>query len=158
MNKLFFTLLLLSFCRLNAQYGTLNAILEKLEARKGVNQEVLNESIDGKKFVNIKEFDDHTERNFVIINDKSTTYVEVFDDKSNNESTSKVFSGDVVRKKNMVSIRCDLLEGKKIPVAVTKTFFLTKQDDIMYMIDINSRERWIDESSYGKGKQQKRKK
>lgn len=158
MNKLFFTLLLLTFCGLKAQYGTLDAILEKLEARKGVNQEILKESIDGKKFVNIKEFDDHTERKFIIINDKNVTYVEISDNKSNDESSSKVFSGDVIRKKNMVSIRCDLLEGKKIPVAIAKTFFLTKQDDIMYMIDINSRERWIDESSYGKGKQQKQKK
>jgi len=153
MNKLFFTLLLFAFCGLKAQYGTLNSILDILEERKGINQNLKEVSIDDKKFILVKDFEDHTERNFVVIKGKNATYVEVFDDKKTGESTSNVFSGDVVRSnRNIISIRCDVLEGEKIPVPITKTFLLTKQRNILYLLDANSRERWIDEKSFGKEK------
>lgn len=129
-------------------YGTLNEILNRLEERKGINQHPENISIENKKFVLIKDFADHTERSFIIIKGKDATYVEMFDDKATNESTSNVFSGDIVRKKNIVSLRADKLENKKIPIPVAKTLLLTQQKDIVYLIDINTRDRWIDEKSY----------
>lgn len=131
-------------------YSAINDILTLLEEKRGINQNLENLSVDNKKFVLIKDFPDHTERSFIIIKGKDATYVEMFDDKSNNETTSNVFSGDVLRKKNIVSLRADKLEGKKIPIPVTKTLLLTKQKEILYLIDINSRERWIDEKAYSK--------
>lgn len=145
--------LLVASLSVKAQYGTLDAILTRLEERKGINQNLKDVSIDDKKFVLVKDFDDHTERSFVVIKGKNATFVEVFDDKQTNESTSNVFSGDVVRSnKNIISLRCDMLEGKKIPIPITKTFLLTKQKDIVYLVDTNTRERWIDEKSFGKEK------
>ncbi|MDR2207039.1 MAG: hypothetical protein LBE36_12895 [Flavobacteriaceae bacterium] len=135
----------------DAQYKSINAILDRLEERKGINQNLENVSIDDKKFVLIKDFNDHTERLFIVIKGDHATYVEIFDDKKTGESSSNVFSGDVVRsKKNVVSIRCDLLEGEQIIIPITKTLLLTKQKDILYLIDINSKERWIDEKAFGK--------
>lgn len=131
-------------------YSAINDILTLLEEKRGINQNLENLSVDNKKFVLIKDFPDHTERSFIIIKGKDATYVEMFDDKSNNETTSNVFSGDILRKKNIVSLRADKLEGKKIPIPVTKTLLLTKQKEILYLIDINSRERWIDEKAYSK--------
>jgi len=136
---------------LRAQYGSVNAILDRLEERRGVNQNLSNVNIDDKKFVLIKDFDDHTERSFLVIKGNLATYIEIFDDRSTGESVSNVFSGDVVRSKhNIISLRANLLEGKQIPIAVTKTFLMTKQKKILYLIDINSRERWIDEMSINK--------
>ena len=146
-------LLLIGFSFSKAQYAVLNEILNRLEEKKGINQDPLKISIDGKKFIYIKEFDDHTERDFVIINGDKATYVEVFDDKATGDTSSNVFSGDVVRSnKNIISIRCDVLEGQKIPVPLTKTFFLTKQKDIIYLVDTANRERWIDEKSFSRNK------
>ncbi len=153
MNKLFFTILFLTFCGLKAQYGTLNAILDRLEERKGINQNLQNINIDDTKFVLIKDFDDHTERNFIVIKGNNATYVEMFDDKQTGKSTSNVFSGDVMRsKKNIISLRADKLEGEKIPIPITKTLLMTKQEKILYLIDVNSRERWIEESAINKKK------
>lgn len=147
---LILTLLIIGFV-LNAQnYGAINDILTMLEERKGINQNLENISVDNKKFVLIKDFEDHTERSFIIIKGKDATYVEMFDDKANGKSSSNVFTGDILRKKNIISLRADKLENKKIPIPVTKTLLLTKQKDILYLIDINSRERWIDEESYSK--------
>ncbi|WP_307450649.1 MULTISPECIES: hypothetical protein [Chryseobacterium] len=137
---------------LKAQYGTLNQILTRLEERKGINQHLEHENIDNKKFIFIKDAEDHTERDFIVIKGNQATYVEVFDDKSTGQSSSNVFTGDIVRKNNIVSLRADKLENKKIPMPVTKTLLLTKQDNILYLIDVNTRDRWIDEASYSGSK------
>ncbi len=151
MNKLFFTLLLFSFCVLKAQYGSLDAILTRLEEKRGINQNLQNVNIDNTKFVMIKDFDDHTERNFIVIKGNQLTYVEMFDDKATDETSSNVFSGDIVRsKRNIISLRADKLEGQKIPIPITKTLLLTEQKKILYLIDLNNKERWIEESAINK--------
>jgi hypothetical protein len=154
MKKLFIGILFLGATfGFKAQYGTLNNILSRLEERKGINKNLESVNIDDKKFVLIKDSPDHTERNFIVIKGKNATYVEVFDDKATGESTSNVFSGDVVRsRKNIISLRADLLENKKVPIPVTKTLLLTRQDGILYLIDVNNKDRWIDEESFSKPK------
>ncbi|MDN3694583.1 hypothetical protein QWZ06_21075 [Chryseobacterium tructae] len=150
MRKLLIGILFFGTLGVKAQYGSLNAILDRLEARRGINQHLEKVDIDNKKFVFIKDEADHTERDFIVIKGNNATYVEVFDDKATGESSSNVFTGDIVRKKNIVSLRADVLEGKKIPMPVTKTLLLTQQDNILYLIDVNTRDRWIDEVSYSK--------
>ena len=152
MKKFIFSILLvISAASLKAQYASINAILDRLEERRGINQNLQNENIDDTKFVLIKDFPDHTERSFIIIKGKNATFVEMFDDKSNGKSSSNVFSGDVVRSKhNIISMRADQLEGKKTPLPVTKTLLMTKQKKILYLIDVNSKERWIEESAINK--------
>lgn len=154
MKKLLFSLLFTAtFIGANAQYGTLNTILERLEAKKGVNQKLDHVDFEDKKFVQIKEFDDHTERLFIVIKGKTANYVEIFDDKQRGDSSTNVFSGDVVKTgKNVVSLRFDKLEGKKISVPITKVMLLTKQDDILYLLDSNNKDRWIDEGTIKKKK------
>ena len=152
MKKFIFSILLvISAASLKAQYASINAILDRLEERRGINQNLQNENIDDTKFVLIKDFPDHTERSFIIIKGKNATFVEMFDDKSNGKSSSNVFSGDVVRSKhNNISMRADQLERRKIPLPVTKTLLMTKQKKILYLIDVNSKERWIEESAINK--------
>lgn len=135
-----------------AQYGTMDMILTRLEEKSGVNQNLASVNIDNKKFVFIKDEADHTERDFIIIKGNKATYVEVFDDKQTGKSSSNVFSGDIVRKKNMISLRADMLENKKISVPLTKNLLLTKQDNILYLIDVNTKARWIDEDAITKAK------
>jgi hypothetical protein len=158
MKKLFLALILIFTANITkAQYESLNAILDRLEERRGANQHLENVSIDEKKFVLIKDFDDHTERYFIVIKGNASTYIEMFDDKKNGETSTNVFSGDVVRsKKNVVSVRCNLLEGQQIAVPITKTFLLSKQQDIIYLVDINNGDRWIDETAFGQGKKKKK--
>ncbi|UHO37461.1 hypothetical protein H5J24_17395 [Chryseobacterium capnotolerans] len=150
MRKLLIGILFFGALGVKAQYGSLNAVLDRLEARRGINQNLEKVDIDNKKFVFIKDEADHTERDFIVIKGNNATYVEVFDDKATGESSSNVFTGDIVRKKNIISLRADVLEGKKIPMPVTKTLLLTQQDNILYLIDVNTRDRWIDETSYSK--------
>lgn len=145
------TFILMFAIAAKAQYGSINAIIQRLEEKKGVNQDLSDVNIDNKKFVLVKDFDDHTERSYVVIKGNKATYVELFDDKQTGQTSSNVFSGDVVRSnKNIISLRCDVLEGQKIPVAITKTFLLTRQKKIIYLVDITNKDRWIDEISFSK--------
>lgn len=152
MKKIFSaTLMIVSLVAMKAQYGSINAILDRLEEVKGINQDLKNVNIDDTKFVLIKDFEDHTERSFIVIKANQATYVEMFDDKKTGDISSNVFSGDIVRTKhNIISLRADELEGKKIPIAITKTFLMTKQKKVIYLVDVNSKERWIEESAINK--------
>lgn len=154
MKKLFFALIFIfSAAGLQAQYMSVNAVLDRLEENLGINKNVINVNIDDRKFILIKDFEDHTERNYIIIKGNLATYVEVFDDKSTGQASSNVFSGDIIRsKKQIISFRADRLEGKRIAIPLTKTFLLTQQKKTLYLIDINTKERWIEESAINKKK------
>ena len=148
---LFILLFVLSGLGLKAQYGTISAILDELEERRGINKNLKDVNLDNSKFVLIKDFEDHTERNFIVIKGNLATYVEMFDDKQTGKSTSNVFSGDVVRSQhNIISLRADKLEGERIAMPVTKTLMLTKQKKVLYLIDVNTKDRWIEEGALNK--------
>ena len=142
---------MINFVAIKAQYSSINAILTLLEERKGINQNLKDVNIDDTKFVLIKDFEDHTERSFIVIKGNKATYVEMFHDKKTGETSSNVFSGDIMRtRRNIISLRADQLEGKKIPIAITKTLLMTKQKKILYLVDLNSKERWIEENAINK--------
>lgn len=146
---IFSVLFLLFSVAARAQYATANAILDELEARRGVNRELRSENLNDRKFVLIKDFDDHIERNFIIIKGKQATYVEMFDDKANGKSSSNVFTGDMLRTvNNVLSFRFDKLEGKKIAMPIVKTMLMTKQKKVLYLLDLNTKDRWIDEVAF----------
>jgi hypothetical protein len=154
MKKILLSLFFLtSIVLVNAQYGTINAILDRLEAKKGINQQLGTVDFEDKKFVQINDFEDHTDRKFIIIKGKAATFVELFDDKKTGKTSTKVYSGDVMKTaKNVVSLRFDYLEGQKIAVPITKIMLLTQQEDILYLLDSNNKDRWIDEISLKKKK------
>ena len=142
---------MINFVAIKAQYSSINAILTLLEERKGINQNLKDVNIDDTKFVLIKDFEDHTERSFIVIKGNKATYVEMFDDKKTGETSSNVFFFFFMRKRrNIISLRADQLEGKKIPIAITKTLLMTKQKKILYLVDLNSKERWIEENAINK--------
>ncbi|MGV4412834.1 hypothetical protein [Chryseobacterium sp. T1] len=152
---------LLLFCALTVAYsgvdaqnfGSLDAIIQKLEKRNKNNKNAVDYSIQNKKFVNLQSFDDHDERHIIEFNnDNSITLIELFDDKSTGQSSSNIFSGDFVRKNNIISIRADKLEGQKIAIPVTHMFYLMNVKDIWYLKDMNNNLRWIENNSLGKKK------
>ena len=148
MKKNFFFSFVIFFGLASAQVNAVNYSLDQLEQNKRINSNLENESLDDKKFVLIKDFEDHTERHFIIIKGNNATFIEIFDDKTTGKSHSNVFSGDVLRTRhNMISLRFDTLEREKLTVPVVKSLLLKKQQTHMYLTDINTQERWMDENS-----------
>lgn len=148
MKKNLFILLLLTLTSVvKAQnFGAIDAILDRLEERNGIGQNLKDIDISGKKFVNIKDFEDHTERMFLSVIGDKATYIEIFDDKATGESVSNVFSGDVIRtNNNILSFRFTKLENQPINFPITKMLLMTTQKKILYLVDVNTKERWVDE-------------
>ncbi len=129
-----------------AQFATMNKILDRTAERRKANKDLSKITVDGKRFVLIKDFADHTERNFISITGDQLTFVEVFDDKQTGQSSSNVFSGDIVRTThNMISLRADKLEGERIGLPLTKTLQLVVRDKELYLKDIHTGEYWTED-------------
>ncbi len=145
MKKIFFCFLCLSLGYSKAQsYTSINDLLDRVEREEKINNNTELYSIAGKKFVLIKDTPDKTQRYIVELKEDTSTLIEIEDDKNTGESVSKIYSGDVLRKRDIVSIRADKLEGKKIGMPVVYTFVLNFRKNIWYLTDANTGERWIE--------------
>lgn len=130
---------------MNAQFAKINQILDELESRKSIHQTLKDINLNNRQFMLIKDFDDHTERLFIKINNDKATYIEVFDDKNTGNSTSNIFSGEFIKtNKNIISFRFDSLEEKKLPIPLVINLLLTKQKDILYLLNTTNKERWLE--------------
>jgi hypothetical protein len=145
--RLFLVMAVFFAVSVQAQFATMNKILDRTAERRQANKDLSRITPDGKKFVLIRDFPDHTERNFISVNGDQLTFVEVFDDKQTGQSSSNVFSGDVVRTRhNMISLRADKLEGERIGLPLTKTLQLVVRDKTLYLKDIHTGDYWTEES------------
>lgn len=145
--RLFLVMAVFFAVSVQAQFATMNKILDRTAERRQANEDLSRITLDGKKFLLIRDFPDHTERNFISVNGDQLTFVEVFDDKQTGQSSSNVFSGDVVRTRhNMISLRADKLEGERIGLPLTKTLQLVVRDKTLYLKDIHTGDYWTEES------------
>ena len=140
-----FLSLITSIFYYSQSFSTLDKILEKLEAKEKTLRDASHYDMKDKKFIIIEDFNDHSERHILQFNaDNSILLTEVIDDKSTGKTSSNIFTGDYIRKKNAVSIRADQLEGKKIPIPVTYNLYIMNANNIWYLKDINTNKRWIE--------------
>lgn len=154
MKKLFILTGIISASFFNAQsYSAINDLLQKIEAKHAKMIDASDYTVNNKKFVLIEDFDDHSERHILEFNaDNTLTLIELIDDKETGKSYSNIFTGDFVRKRNAISVRADLLEGKKIVRPLVYNLYIMKANDIWYLTDINSKKRWIENNNIIKKK------
>ena len=154
MKKTFLFLSLISSVYFYSQdYSGLNKILEKIEQKGKKIKDASSYDIKGKKFVLVEDFEDHGERHILEFNaDGTLTMIELIDDKASGKSFSNIFTGDYIRKRNAISVRANLLEGKKIAMPISKNLYLMNASDIWYLKDINNSKRWIENNNLVKKK------
>lgn len=153
MKKLFALFLVGAVHWANAQgYVELNKLLHRLEQEQKINKETeLHYDLRGKKFLFVKDFPEKTERKILEIGEENNIQlIDLEDNKSTNKTTSKIYTGDVLRKDFVVSVRADKLEGQKIGIPLTYLYHLTFKAGIWYLIDANTGNRWIDTNDLNK--------
>lgn len=152
MKKILVLLMLSTLNFVNGQgYIELNKLLHRLEQENKINHETeLHYDLEGKRFIYLKDFPEKTERRILEIRNNASQLIELEDDKSTGKTTSKIYTGDVVRKNHVVSIRLDKLEGERIGMPVTFLYHLTYQGGIWYLLDANTGLRWIDTQDLNK--------
>lgn len=128
----------------NAQrYGIINDKLDKIIAERNNVKEIINVDLVGKKFIMtkpeifIKKIIQFEENNKI-------TIIEIIDDIKKVVNSSKIYTGDAIKNDNKISVRADKFEGKPISLPYTFNFILQKIQNRLYLLDVNSNEKWTD--------------
>jgi len=114
-------------------------VKEKLKKR------VLNVNLEGKTFVLIQNKGTLVYKYVVsFLADNHANIVALNNDTSAPSTTTKPYSGDFDRTNNYISVRADVLEGQKIGIPLTYNFMIQERDGILFLINMNNNEKWID--------------
>jgi hypothetical protein len=125
--------------------GSLAQILDKLEKNHKTAKEYDEYNLEGKKFFVLVDAPDHAERHIIeFLPDNKVQIIELIDDKKTGDHFSNLFDGDVIRNHNSISVRADILEGKKIPMPKVYNFLLDYYKGYWYLVDINTAEKWLE--------------
>lgn len=146
MKRLFLLVLGVFFGVMDAQsYTEFSKLLYRLEQENKINHDTESYyDLNGKRFIYSEEFDDRTERWVLEINDKESRLIGLVNDKQMGKINSQIYTGDVVRRKHVVSLRFDKLEGYRLSIPLTYLHHITYQGGVWYLIDVNAGKRWVD--------------
>ena len=150
--KKIFAIAILFFCVIDAQAQRLDKIVERIdriEKNKKFDNSLLTLDLTGKKFALIKNVNKVVYKNILdFSNDNNkVTLIELTDDKLTDAKTSKIYTGDALKKEFYVSVRADKLEGKNIDLPYTFNFVLQKRDGNLCLVNISNNEIWLDSDS-----------
>lgn len=153
--KKIFAIAILFFCVIDAQAQRLDKIVERIdriEKNKKFDNSLLTLDLTGKKFALIKNVNKVVYKNILdFSNDNNkVTLIELTDDKLTDAKTSKIYTGDALKKEFYVSVRADKLEGKNIDLPYTFNFVLQKRDGNLCLVNISNNEIWLDSDSVKK--------
>lgn len=142
------SLLLLILCAstFNAQrFGEINDRLQKMSKKRTWDSGIIDADLAGKKFVIVKSEGTTVIKRILQFeeNKNKITLIELVEDKKTDDSSSKIYSGDIVKKDNNISLRADKLEGETIALAYTYNFILQRKQGVLYLQNINNNEKWI---------------
>ena len=150
--KKIFAIAILFFCVIDAQAQRLDKIVERLdriEKNRKFDKSLLTLDLTGKKFALIKNVNKVVYKNILdFSNDNNkVTLIELTDDKLTDAKTSKIYTGDALKKEFYISVRADKLEGKNIDLPYTFNFVLQKRDGNLCLVNISNNEIWLDSDS-----------
>lgn len=150
--KKIFAIAILFFCVIDAEAQRLDKIVERIdriEKNKNFDNSLLTLDLTGKKFALIKNVNKVVYKNILdFSNDNNkVTLIELTDDKLTDAKTSKIYTGDALKKEFYVSVRADKLEGKNIDLPYTFNFVLQKRDGNLCLVNISNNEIWLDTDS-----------
>ena len=149
--KKIFAIAILFFCVIDAQAQRLDKIVERIdriEKNKKFDNSLLTLDLTGKKFALIKNVNKVVYKNILdFSNDNKVTLIELTDDKLTDAKTSKIYTGDALKKEFYISVRADKLEGKNIDLPYTFNFVLQKRDGNLCLVNISNNEIWLDTDS-----------
>ena len=150
--KKIFAIAILFFCVIDAQAQRLDKIVERIdriEKNKKFDNSLLTLDLTGKKFALIKNVNKVVYKNILdFSNDNNkVTLIELTDDKLTDAKTSKIYTGDALKKEFYISVRADKLEGKNIDLPYTFNFVLQKRDGNLCLVNISNNEIWLDTDS-----------
>lgn len=153
MRKLLTLMMLGALNLVNAQgYLELNKLLHRMEQENKMNHDTeAYYDLAGKRFIFQKDNEENTERRVLEIGENDEARIIIMkENKATKQQESQIYTGDFIRKKHIVSVRADKLEGERIGVPLTYLYYITVAGGVWYLIEANTNERWIDTNDLGK--------
>lgn len=121
--------------------SSINRVLDKIAAPTLEQQ--AKYPLEGKTFFTTVDLADHSERHILEFqSDNKITLIELIEDKQTGNNFSNIFTGDVMRKENQISVRADKLENRLIAIPVVHNFLLRNSRGVWYLKDINTGKQW----------------
>lgn len=139
----FIALTFLGFNLCAAQnYGAISQKLDQLVEQRTINNTPINESLTGKKFVSVSENKDSTTKKVIHFDENDKIMVMEINEEGANKNF-KVYTGDMVKSNNRISVRADKLEGKTVDVPYTLNLIVQQRDGRMYLVDLSNNNKWL---------------
>ena len=137
-------LITLSIQMLHSQrLSEINDRLQKMSEKRIWDKGIINADLVGKKFVIVKsEGTSVIKRILQFEENNKFTLIEIREDKKTNQDTSKIYTGDIQKNENNISVRADKLEGETITLAYTYNFILQRKHGVLYLHNVNNNEKW----------------
>ena len=146
MKKIFGTVVLLCcFVVANAQrLDKIVARLDKIEQNRKYDKSLLSLDLTNKKFALVKSVNKVVYKNIIDFSeDNKITLIELTDNKQTDAKTSKLYTGDAIKKEYYVSVRADKLEGKILDLPYTFNFILQKREGNLCLVNISNNDIWM---------------
>lgn len=128
----------------------LKKINEFLDTRISENKENADTSfykLEGKKFYFFEKSEDGQNEIRKIIEflpNSAIQLVDVNEQLKTGEITSHIYTGNLIRKKNFLSIYANKENGKKVALAPVYNLVLQLKDGIWYLFNINNNQEWME--------------
>jgi len=125
--------------------GVFKKLANNLSTNLSETQSYDDYNLEGKMFITLRDSADHSERLIIDFQpDNQIAYAEAIIDKDSGDIFTNTFTGDVMRRGNAISVRADRLNGERIGNPQVFNFLLSYDKNQYYLLDINTREKWID--------------
>ena len=139
----FITLTFLGFNVYTAQnYGAISQKLDQLTKQRNINNTQINESLAGKKFVSVSESNDNTTKKVIQFDENNKIIVMEIKEEGANKNF-KVYTGDMVKSNNRISVRADKLDGKTVDVPYTLNLVVQQRNGLIYLVDLSNNNQWL---------------
>lgn len=143
-NIISLALIALSINYLSAQrYAEINERLNKLGENRVWDSGIIDANLQGKNFSTIKNEGSVVIQKILQFEENNKfTLIELKEDKKTDQKSSNIFSGDLIKNDNNISVRADKLEGNKIAHPISYSFILQRRNGVLYLHNINNNEKW----------------
>lgn len=132
-------------------YDEIIATLDQKIQDKESNSNFSHLNLEGKTFVLVKTTENLVKKDVVNFTaDHKLSIVEFTKNLTDNTQFTKFYEGDYIKRDTIISVRADVLEGKKIGVPLTYNFMLKERDLEIFLVNLNNNEKWLEAASIEK--------
>lgn len=125
------------------RYAVISNKLDQLAEQRNIDETPIYESLAGKKFISVSENNQVTTKKVIHFDENNKIMVIEIKENGTDNKNFKVYTGDMVKNDNRISIRADKLEGKTVDVPYTINLMLQQRNGRLFLIDLGNNSKFL---------------